>query len=458
MSSLFTSLLNSTNALQVYDRAFNVIENNISNANTPGYVTQDQSLIAAPFNPAEGVSGGVIAGPVLSARSQFLEQSVRNQQEALGSSQQRATDLAQLQPLFDTTGASGVPGALSNFFNSISQLGVSPNNAVSRQNVLAAAGQAATAFNQNAIGITQASTNLNNETNGAVANINQLAADIASINHEYRSNSQANQDAGLDARLNSDLESLSQLVNYTAIKTSDGSTNVYVGGETPLVLTDQTYKLAADFSSPKTLIRDSQGNDVTAQLSGAGGSLGAILTEKNTTLPGYASSLNTLAQSFADQVNTALGQGLDLNGNPPAVNLFSYNAAQGTAFTLSVTGITADQIAAASAGAPGGNGNAIAIAQLANQTTVNGFTFTQAYGNLGGQVGQDVAAAQQDQTAQQSLLNQAQQARATTSGVDLNAEAAKILQFQQSYQAVGKVVTVLNTLTDTLMNLMTVAP
>jgi flagellar hook-associated protein 1 FlgK len=456
MSSLFTSILNSTNALQVYDRAFNVIENNISNANTPGYVTQDQSLVAAPFNPAEGVSGGVIAGPVLSARSQFLEQSVRNQQEALGSSQQTATDLAQLQPLFDTTGASGVPGALSTFFNSISQLSVSPNDAVSRQNVLAAAGQAATAFNQNAIGITQASTNLNNETNGAVANINQLAADIASINHEYRSNSQANQDAGLDARLNSDLESLSQLVNYTAIKTSDGSTNVYVGGETPLVLSDQTYALSADFSSPQTVIRDSQGNDVTAQLSGAGGSLGAILTEKNTTLPGYTNSLNTLAQSFADQVNTALGQGLDLNGNPPAVNLFSYNAAQGAAFTLSVTGITADQIAAAAAGAPGGNGNAIAIAQLANRTSVNGFTFTQAYGNLGGQVGQDVAAAQQDQTAQQSLLNQATQARATISGVDLNAEAAKILQFQQAYQAVGKVVTVLNTLTDTLMNLMTV--
>ena len=107
MSSLSTTLFNAANAMQVYERAFNVIENNITNANTPGYVTQDQSLVAQPFNPAEGISGGVTAGPMISARSQYLEQAVRNQQEALGSSQQTAADLGQLQPQFNTTGASG---------------------------------------------------------------------------------------------------------------------------------------------------------------------------------------------------------------------------------------------------------------------------------------------------------------------------------------------------------------
>ena len=36
MGRLFTSLLNSTGALQVYGRVFSVIQNNITNANTPG--------------------------------------------------------------------------------------------------------------------------------------------------------------------------------------------------------------------------------------------------------------------------------------------------------------------------------------------------------------------------------------------------------------------------------------
>jgi flagellar hook-associated protein 1 FlgK len=93
---------------------------------------------------------------------------------------------------------------------------------------------------------------------------------------------------------------------------------------------------------------------------------------------------------------------------------------------------------------------------MANQTSVNGYTFTEAYGNLGAQVGQDVATAQQNQTAQQNLLTQATQARASASGVDLNVEAAQLLQFQQAYQAAGQLITTINNLNDTLINMMTV--
>jgi flagellar hook-associated protein 1 FlgK len=410
--------------------------------------------VSLPFNPAAGLGGGgVMAGPLLSARSQYLEQAVRNQQELLGSAQQKAGDLAQIQPLFDTSGKSGVPGAFNNFFNSFSQLSVNPNNEVSRQTVIEAAGQVAGAFNQNAIGMVRVANNLDSQTRDAITNINQAAADIASINQHYRSSSATSQDAGLDARLNAALESLSQVVNYTAIKASDGSYSIYVGGQTPLVIGGHSFNLAGDFGGAKTVIRDAQGNDITAQLSGNGGTLGATLDEKNNTLPGYMNSLNSLAQGFADTINHALAQGVDRNGHPPGVNLFTYNAALGAAYSLAVTDITPDQIAAASAGAPGGNGNAIAITQLAGQASINGFTFTQAYGNLGGQVGRDVSDAQQDRAAQQDLVTQAQQQRALTSGISLDAEATKLLQFQQAYQAVGKLVGVLNNLTETVINL-----
>src|SRR6266436_1077621 len=323
MGSLFTSLLNSTNSLQVYGRVFSVIENNIANANTPGYARQDQSLVSMPFHPAEGVEGGVMAGPLISARSRYLEQAVRNQQELLGSAQQKAADLSQIEPLFDTSGKSGVPGALTTFFNSFSQLSVNPNDPVSRQNAIDAASHVAAAFNQNATGIERVSNNLDTATRETIANINRAAAEIASINQHYRSNSAATQDAGLDARMHAALESLSQVVDYTAIKASDGSYSIYVGGQTPLVIGDHTFIIAGDFSGAQTVIRDVEGNDITSRLSGSGGTLGAMLEEKNTTLPGYLSALNNVAQVFADKVNTTLAQGVDRNGNPPAVNLFT---------------------------------------------------------------------------------------------------------------------------------------
>ena len=152
MGSLTTSLLNSTGALSAYGQVLNVIQNNISNAHTPGYVKQEQSLLAMPFDVAQHTAGGVMAGPVLSARSEYLEQNVRTQQSLLGYAQQRASDLSHVQQIFDlssvstSTGSSNdLSGALSNFFNSFSQLSVNPNDATERQSVIDAAQQAPSA-------------------------------------------------------------------------------------------------------------------------------------------------------------------------------------------------------------------------------------------------------------------------------------------------------------------------
>jgi flagellar hook-associated protein 1 FlgK len=451
MSNILTTLLNSANALEVYGSVFSTIQNNVTNANTPGYVKQDQSLTPLPFDPSAGLSGGVIAGPLISARSEYVEQSVRNQQEQLGSAQQKVADLGQVEPLFSLASGAGVPGALNKFFDSFSQLSVNPNDQASRQAVIDAAGQVAQEFHQNAAGIATVSTNADNQTRAAVGTVNQIAGQLAAINHHFQQNAGASQDAGLDAQLHAALENLSQVANFTVLKASDGTYSVYLGGQTPLVIGGDQFSVSADSSSPQTAIRDSQGNDITSQIDS--GQLGALIEEKNTTLPGYLNSLNTLAQGFADTVNGALAQGVDKNGNPPAVNLFTYDPAVGAAFSLAAGAITPDQIAAALPTAPGGNANAIAIAALSTQPSFNGLTFTQAYGNLGGQVGRDVADAQQEQSAGQNLLAQAQAQRASQSAVSLDEEAAKLLQFQQAYQAVGKLVSTLNSLTQTLINI-----
>ena len=451
MGSLTTSLLNSTGALSAYGQVLNVIQNNISNAHTPGYVKQEQSLLAMPFDVAQHTAGGVMAGPVLSARSEYLEQNVRTQAQLLGYSRQTASDLGQVEPVFSLTSTSSVSATLNNFFNSFSQLSVNPNDPVERQGVIHAANEVAQSFNQAASGISEVATNVDSQTRDLVPQINQVLKQITALNQEFSGNAAAAQDAGLDAQMHAALENLSSLVNFSLVKSTNGQFNVFLNGETPLVVGDHEFALSADFSAPQTVIRDSQGNDVTSQVTG--GQLGALLMEKNTTLPGYTESLNTLARTFADQVNQQLSQGVDENGLPPAVGLFTYNQPSDAASTIAVTGITPDQIAAASAVAPGGNGNAIAVAQLATAPLVNGLTFTQAFGELSGQAGSDVAQAQQDQSTDQDLLTQAQQARSQQTGVSLDEEAAKLLQAQQGYEAVGKLVSVLSDLTLTVINI-----
>ena len=450
MGGLFGSLVSSASTLSVIDRALNVVENNIGNAHTPGFVKQDLPLVPLPFDPGSGLIGGLLAGPVLSARSESLEQAVRTQQQNLGRAQRQTADLAQVEALFDLTSGSGLSPALNKFFNSFSQLSVNPNDTVSRQAVIDRALVVAQNFNRNAVSLAAISSNADQSTRDVITGVNLIAQRIAEINAQHRGDAGSASDAGLDAALHASLEELSGLANFTLIKTGDGAFNVYLGGQTPLVVGTHVFAIQADFSSSQTAIRDTQGNDIAAQI--VGGSLGGLLDEKNSLLPGYLADLNTLTQTFADTVNAGLAQGVDQNGATPTVSLFVYGL-PGAALTLSVSAITPDQIAAALPRAPGGNGNAIALAQLATAPAVNGFSFAQFYGNLGARVGLDSASAKQDRIQFQDLVAQASQFRSDTTGVSLNEEAAKLLQFQQAYQAVAKLVSVLDGLTQTVLNL-----
>jgi flagellar hook-associated protein 1 FlgK len=119
-----------------------------------------------------------------------------------------------------------------------------------------------------------------------------------------------------------------------------------------------------------------------------------------------------------------------------------------------VNPLTTDQIAAASPGAPGGNGNALAVAALANAPVITGYTFAQAYGNLGGQVGSDLSTATSDSTTTQALLSQALSLRQTVSGVSLDQEAENLMQYEKSYDAISKMIGVLNDLTSTAVNIL----
>lgn len=74
---LLASLSASGGALNAFGKALEVMQNNVGNASTPGYVRQDLELLSVRFDPESGLGGGVKAGRMTSARSEYAEQSVR---------------------------------------------------------------------------------------------------------------------------------------------------------------------------------------------------------------------------------------------------------------------------------------------------------------------------------------------------------------------------------------------
>jgi flagellar hook-associated protein 1 FlgK len=451
MGNLLTSLLNSTNALRVYSQGLQVVQNNVTNASTPGYAKQVQTFEALPFDVAVGLPGGVAAGPVASSRDAFAERNVRDHQSALESSRQTASALSELQSYFDLSSKSGVSPAINSLFKSFSSLSINPSDPTSRQAVIDQANLVAAAFHTAASGVATSAQNLDQQTRASVTEINRLAGVISQINAHQSVDPKGGGDAGLDAQLNSSLQELSQYADFTALQQPDGKLNVYLGGQTPLVIGNQAFAIQGDFSTPQTKILDSQGQNITNQITQ--GQIRGQLDVKNGLLPSYLADLNTLAQSVADQVNTTLAQGVDANGAAPTTNLFRYNAATGAASTIGVNALTPDQIAAALPSAPGGNGNALNLAGLANASVVNGSTFTQFYGALAGRVGRDLSNARSSQDTAQGLVTQAQNLRQQSSGVSLDEEASRLVEFQRAYQATSKMIGVLDTLTQNVIDI-----
>jgi flagellar hook-associated protein 1 len=455
MGTISTALYSSAEALQAMDQAMAVTQNNVANANTSGYATQVQTFTAQPFNVERGLGGGVSAGVVQSTRDTYAEAQVQTQQSAVNFASQSVSDLTALEPQFDVTGTSGISAALNNLFNSFSALSVSPNDTIARQTVLTQAQNTANAFQQTATAILSTGNSVQSETQATVNDINRLTSTIAQINSQVRVNADGSVDSGVDAQMYSTLEALSQDVNFTTVQQSNGKIVVLLDGQTPLVMGDTSFAIQGNFSLPQSEIQDQNGNDITSQITG--GQLGSEIQTTNTVLPSYLSSLNTLAQTLADQVNTTLAGGLDENGQAPTTDLFSYDTGADAASTLSVNPLTTDQLAAALPGAPGGNGNALALTALQTANVVNGETFTGAFGALGGQVGQDISDAQNAQQTSQSLLTQAQNLRQQVSGVSLDQEAANLMVYQDAYQATSKMFSILENIENVTLGLIPTA-
>ena len=478
MSNLLASLVSSAGALQAYGQVLETSQNNVANASTPGYAKESVDLYALPFDPQSGVTGGVAAGKVVSARDEFSEQAVRQQTSGLGYQQQLVESLTAVQSNFDVTGNTGIPLALNNLFQSFSAWGATPDNEAARQTVVQRATDVAQAFQQASTNVSAQASNAEQQIGQTVDKVNQLVGQLQGYNVIAMQGGK--DDSGLSANMHATLEQLSTLVDVTATFQSDGTVNVTLNGETPLLLGDQQYKISSSLYQPQDppptnangpaseQILGSDGTDITAKTTGA--QLGALLNLRNQILPSYIGDayqpgdLNTMAKQFADRVNSLLTSGNISDGPPavPGVALFTYDAtnATNTAASLSVDpSVTPDQLAAISPGPPEvSNGVPLALSALASPVQaadkINSLSYSQFYGQLAGRVGTALSDATNNQDVQQSLLSQAQGLRQQYQGVSLDAEATTLMQFQRAYQATSKFLTVLDQLTDEAINML----
>jgi len=98
------------------------------------------------------------------------------------------------------------------------------------------------------------------------------------------------------------------------------------------------------------------------------------------------------------------------------------------------------------------NSNVLAMANLQNVETVKGFSYQNAYGQLLAKVGTQANVVKVSLMANQSVLASSESALESVRGVNLDEEAAKLIQYQQAYTASTRLITAYQDIFDSLIS------
>ncbi|MBN7116562.1 flagellar hook-associated protein FlgK [Ectopseudomonas oleovorans] len=297
-----------------------VTGHNITNVNTPGYTRQDavQATRVPQFSGAGYIGSGTTLTDIRRSYSEFLTSQLR-------SSTALASDVAAYKSQIDQLDAllagstTGITPSLQSFFAALQTAAEDPANIPARQLVLSEAEGLARRFNTVYERLNEQNNFLNKQMVAVSDEVNRLAASVASLNNAIAiaaANGQPPNDL-LDAR-DEAVRQLSTYVGVTVVPQDDNSYNLFIGSGQPLVVgaTANRLEVGPGQGDPTRFeVQFVSGNSrqtITTQLSG--GELGGLIRYREEVLDSTFNALGRLALAVSDQVNSQLGQGLDLKG------------------------------------------------------------------------------------------------------------------------------------------------
>ncbi|GAA2023472.1 MULTISPECIES: flagellar hook-associated protein FlgK [Nocardioides] len=465
MSGSLSSLNTALTALRYQRVALDVASNNVANATTEGYTrrrvvgeTIGSASVPALWSRYEGASGSVGAGVTTRSVDRMTDDllDARSRRENANQSylDVRSATLQRVESGIGEPGDSGVSAALTSFRSSWHDLANDPGSAAAREVVLARATALVDSVHAQARQVSDEQADQRVRLQGVVADVNTTATELAATNRALAA-------ASLDGVDTSDLADqrdalalrLASLTGGTASPRSDGGFDVSLGG-VPLVEggTAHTLQIASgvtagggDDGQPVTFSITTGGAapTTTAVPAGLKGETGAVADLLTTTLPAYAAGLGAVVATLAGEVNALHQAGYD-QGGAAGGPFFSFDPAD-PAGSLAVAVTSASGVAASAAA--GGGLDGTQADRLATAGAAEG-----AYARLVTGFGTEVASVQRLATTQQLLTAQVDSAREQLSGVNLDEEMVSMLSAQRSYEAAARVMTVVDSVLDTLIN------
>ena len=463
-------------ALSTNLAAINVTGHNIANANTEGYSRQRVDLETSyPFKTTQGIFGtGVDVAGVQRIRDELVGRQLRRQNEDMGKFEALDSILSQLETIFnEPSDNGGLRILLSNFFDDFQELANDPESLSIRTVVRESAKVLTEAFNRIDDQITVLSNDLERDIGEKVDRLNELTNTVADLNAKIVSIKNIGESPNdlLDARDRA-LDEMSLLIDIAYRELPTGAINVSVGARSNV----SNATAVAKFVVKTENINDNLNAFITGEedeilLTPIRGEISSLLEAKNEIIPHYRQLLDDLAGSIISSVNNSHRSGVGLQGSKPAVprDIDFFTGTDAGSFGIADAILDdVNNIAAAErievidslgnvtvTGEPGNNKVALELARLKITLIMesNTATFIDYLAGVIGKLGVEALDASDKLENQRKVVTQFQNIEDSTSGVSVDEEMTKLIQYQRAYQASARTITVVDELFQTLLGM-----
>ncbi|MEM9695701.1 MAG: flagellar hook-associated protein FlgK [Myxococcota bacterium] len=464
MTNTLRSALNLTRtSLMAQAGAVAVTGENINGADTPGYVRRSPNLEA--YALGTGIAGGVQWTGTRRAFSTFAFRQLTQETASLEAATERRRALAPVENALAPIGDQTIGDRMAAFFAAVDRLSLTPDDTTVRAETIAAAEDVAIAFNDASAGLSVARDDMFRAAQGVTGEVNRRLERIAALNQKIAIEpDETSAKAELIDQRDELIREVSERIEVQILFQDNGTATVSSSGAT-LVEGSNASALEAVLDPSGAmrinLQRNNNAFDLTSRL--RGGQLGGLLQAREDDTAALVAQLDQLAFEFTTAVNAVHTAGVDDAGNG-GLELFTDAAGlppappPGSAFALRVNAtILADpsRFAAATAAAPppGGNENALAISALQVTVLPGGGTPAEQYAGLTGDLGLRLEEALSEESLRTNTLAFAQSRSAEEMAVSIEEEFVNLSQFQRAFEASTRVLTVVNEMFDTVLQL-----
>lgn len=445
-------------ALSAQQRALEITGQNVANANTEGYSRRRVAVVPTTPNMIATVDQNVAVGrgagsQVERLRDAIVDLQYRQQQTALGEWETNSGSLSRIEDLFGEPGDNGLNNQLTVFFNAWDEVNNDPSNTAARANLRERAVTMADGFNWVDKQLDTVRTDMDQQVELEVQQINDLSGEIARLNGQISAAAASGGDTGdLADQRDRMLDQLSKIVDIRYSEDSYGSVNVSIGGRS--IVSGANTSLLTATRNPSNLnfvdvqwVQDSSQADIT------GGSLKAHLDLRDVTIPARISDLDAVVNALITNVNSVHSAGFGLNGDT-GLDFFNGSGAGDIAVNPAIVSDLASIAAASTSGNTGDGSNAKSIAALRDSLLMNSGTATisDSYLSMIVQLGAD-SQRSKNQVDNFNLIGQhLSDKRQEVSGVSLDEEAIAMVRYQRAYEAAARIVTTLDETMDKVIN------